>query len=348
MSDIYGSVENDLVKPAIAFADSINVDGGVVSNIAVLGNERYRLIVRPEGIFARMPCRYDKDGFLLDEPVIREYNLAAIVEAIQEINRRTAWMETDMSLFDSLEYTDVLRDNDGEIIDQFGPLYDTLTDLLPALKDPIIYTITLVDQNGTLINYPIDMSKAINNILDDMINNGIESRELTAKDIEDVFFMLSTFSARGVKATIEPQTALLIPYATLVNGKDLQIKIYIDDNYSEPSKPHVYKDDYYTYTYYELGNKAINESLGRRINDPFILISLKDTTATPTRQFITQPYILTIDTGIDNATFIYQMINVLDAVVNCILVIDSESYDTINRTHSEWLEDVSSININQT
>ena len=337
--DIYGSVENDLITPKIAFGKSIVIDGGIKSDIAVLGNDTYKLIVRTEGIFARMPCNYNDEGEFLEEPEIREYNLAAIIEAIQEINRRTAWMETDMSLFDSLEYTDVLYDKDNnKTIDQDGPLYDTLPDLLPALKDPLVYSAALVDQRGRKINYPIEDSKAVNDILNDMINNGVKSKELTAKEIEDIFFMVSAFSVRGVKATIEPQTALLIPHAKLVNRKVLQIKIYIDNNANNLSKPHEYEDDIYKYTYYELGDETINTSLGREINAPFILISLKDHDTEPTHKFITDPYILILNVDIDHKTLIYQMINVREAIINCVLVLDDNLYDAISSVKPEWVD----------
>lgn len=340
MGDMYKPVENRLIKPVIAFAGSINVDGGVVSDIAVLGNEKYQLIVRPEGIFARMPCNYDDNGDYIKTSIRREYNIGALIEAIQEINRRTAWMETDMDLSASLKGTDVLKDEQGNDIDNPGPSYDHIgDDLLPALKDPLVYSVVLVDNDDRVLDFPLEYYGPVRMIVESMIEEDAQSRILTPQEIESIFFMASNLNVNRENATISPQTALLIPRVTLVNGNQLRIKIWIDDNYGGSNTDfHIYQDDYYVYTYYELGNKSINETLVRELNDPIIAITIKDDVSDPGYEPILEPYILTLNSDIENETFIYQMINVCDAVYGCRIYIDQEPYDKLHNKYSDLIE----------
>ena len=129
-NEIYNTT--DTITPMISFHKSVVVDGGIVAKSASLGNEKCKFVVNDDGIYVIVPSRFDDTGNL-STINYRRYNLGAMIEAIQELNRRTAWMETDMSFNESLKAIDNIKDTTTNI----GAFYNNTTDLLPGLKQTI-------------------------------------------------------------------------------------------------------------------------------------------------------------------------------------------------------------------
>ena len=127
MSGIYASTDG--IAPAISFHRSVVVDGGVVARSASLGNSQCKLVVNDDGVYIVLPTNFDSEGNVSDTEY-RTYNLGAMVEAIQELNRRTAWMDPDITFGESLNGTDI---PENTAINP-GARYHTTTDRLPGLK----------------------------------------------------------------------------------------------------------------------------------------------------------------------------------------------------------------------
>ena len=129
--DPYATV--DTITPKISLHKPVIVNGGIVAKSASLGNESCKFVVNDDGIYIVIPSNFDNTGDHLSEINHRTYNLGAMIEAIQELNRRTAWMETDMSLAESLKSIDNIEDNTTNT----GAFYNNTIDLLPGLKQTI-------------------------------------------------------------------------------------------------------------------------------------------------------------------------------------------------------------------
>lgn len=148
MSNIYETTDN--ITPMVSFHKSVTVNGGIIANSASLGNSQCKLVVNNDGIYIVVPSKFDNNGSV-SETNYRQYNLGAMVEAIQELNRRTAWMETDMTFSESLNGTDVIKDTTMNS----GAMYNDRTDLLPGLKltVPDGNHFALINTNGEAIRF---------------------------------------------------------------------------------------------------------------------------------------------------------------------------------------------------
>ena len=117
------------ITPMIALTRSVTVDGGLIAKSLAIGNDRYRLVVKEGGVYIGCPCMFNDEGAPLEKEELRYYSLHSVIEAIQELNRRTAWMENDMGVSESFALTDQL--GTGNV----NTYYSTTKDLLPGLRN---------------------------------------------------------------------------------------------------------------------------------------------------------------------------------------------------------------------
>lgn len=93
-------------------------------------NNKYILAVSHMKVTSAMELKYTKkDDAISAEitvPSVKRYNLGAIIEAIQELNRRTMFMDTDMSFQSGVEYNDTHENTVP------GALHTKTDDGLPA------------------------------------------------------------------------------------------------------------------------------------------------------------------------------------------------------------------------
>lgn len=91
---------------------------------------KYTLAVSHMKVTSAMGLKYtEKDNAISAEITVlsvKRYKLGAIIEAIQELNRRTMFMDTDMSFANGISYGDVNNTNIP------GANYEDLADGLPA------------------------------------------------------------------------------------------------------------------------------------------------------------------------------------------------------------------------
>ena len=140
----------DTITPKISLHKPVVVNGGIVAKSASLGNEKCKFVVNEDGIYVVIPSKFDNTGNI-SAINYRKYNLGAMIEAIQELNRRTAWMETDMSLAESLKSIDNIEDNTTNT----GAFYNDTPDLLPGLKQTISHgnRFMLINPNNEAIRF---------------------------------------------------------------------------------------------------------------------------------------------------------------------------------------------------
>ena len=117
------------ITPMISLNKSVTVDGGLIAKSLAIGGEKNRLVVREDGVYIGCPCKFDDDGAPMEEEQLRYYSLHSVIEAIQELNRRTAWMENDLGVSESFALTDQSGDNN------VNTYHSTTKDLLPGLKN---------------------------------------------------------------------------------------------------------------------------------------------------------------------------------------------------------------------
>ena len=116
------------ITPEIALHKSVTVNGGLIAKKMAIGEGNNRLVVKEDGVYIGCPCKFNDEGAPVKEE-IRYYSLHAVIEAIQELNRRTAWMDNDMGISESIALTDQLGDNN---VDTY---HSTTKDLLPGLRN---------------------------------------------------------------------------------------------------------------------------------------------------------------------------------------------------------------------
>lgn len=168
MSNIY--TPTDGITPMVSFHKSVTIDGGIVAKTASLGNSQYKLTVKEDGIYITVPCNFGDEG-KLSATHYKAYNLGAMIEAIQELNRRTAWMEPEMTFGESLIGTDI---PDNTAINP-GAIHSATGDYLPGLKRtvPDGNNFKLVDTNGNAIRFYQLTDENLNAILspaDQLVN----------------------------------------------------------------------------------------------------------------------------------------------------------------------------------
>ena len=245
----------DTITPMISFHKSVVVNGGIVAKSASLGNERCKFVVNENGIYIVVPSKFDDTGNL-SEINYRRYDLGAMIEAIQELNRRTAWMETDMSLNESLKAIDNIEDTTTNT----GAFYNDTTDLLPGLKQTISRGshFMLINANNEAIRfYEItDTYKGILNV-DPLLVSGSEY----CRNISIIMDGNGDYSDKY----ISPQ---------ILNKTDNSFNILALDIVKDGEYPTL-SDKYYTYTpIFDVNNehKGYNVSLkeGVTINDIYM------------------------------------------------------------------------------
>ncbi len=219
----------DMITPKISLHKPVIVNGGIVAKSASLGNESCKFVVNNNGIYIVIPSKFDDTGNL---SVInhRTYNLGAMIEAVQELNRRTAWMETDMSLADSLKYIDNIGDNTTNT----GAFYNNTTDLLPGLKQTISHGnhFMLINTNDEAIRF-----YEITDRYKDILNCGplLASGPDHYRHINEI-----------IKNDNHPYTGKYIS-PQILNKTDNSFNILVLDIINDGNYPTL-SDKYYTYT----------------------------------------------------------------------------------------------------
>ena len=117
------------IIPEIALHKSVTVNGGLIAKKMAIGEGNNRLVVKEDGVYIGCPCKFDDDGAPMEKEQLRYYSLHAVIEAIQELNRRTAWMENDLGVSESFASTDQVGDN---TVDTY---HSNTKDLLPGLRN---------------------------------------------------------------------------------------------------------------------------------------------------------------------------------------------------------------------
>lgn len=237
MSNIY--TPTDGITPMVSFHKSVTIDGGIIAKTASLGNSQYKLTVKEDGIYITVPCNFGDEG-KLSATHYKAYNLGAMIEAIQELNRRTAWMEPEMTFGESLIGTDI---PDNTAINP-GAIHSATGDYLPGLKRtvPDGNNFKLVDTNGNAIRFYQITDEILTAILsptDQSVNPELIDPLNTADTRLDTIRTIMTNDIDYANTYISPR---------ILNDTNDSFELLVLDTVEDSSTYPTLSDAYYLYT----------------------------------------------------------------------------------------------------
>ena len=215
----YAKDDYSEITPMIALNRSVTVDGGLIAKCLAIGEGNNKLVVKEKGVYVGCPCRFDDEGKPMEEERLRYYSLHSVIEAIQELNRRTAWMENDMGVSESFALTDQL--GTGNV----NTYHSTTKDLLPGLRslEEEIVVDTLL--SGT-INLPFSngliWTQYVNNVAvwryTFMVSG--DGKVVTFGISPEYEYFMDDSTGEEIKVSNVIDSTYVIPYGTITDSNE--------------------------------------------------------------------------------------------------------------------------------